>query len=76
VRSVLPGPKIVFRPVHKKGSANLGKGLANVTTKSVQRQSKGQFEMKLKFVFVSECLSKLLKKKVLRKFSSAPFLPL
>jgi hypothetical protein len=55
VISVLPGPEIVFRPVHKKSSANLGKGLANVTKKSMQRQLKGQFEMKFKFVFVLEC---------------------
>jgi hypothetical protein len=61
---VLPGPEIVFGLYIKKSSANLGKGSANVTKKSMQRQPKGQFEMKFKFVFVSECLSKLLKNKL------------
>jgi hypothetical protein len=38
---VLPGPEIVFRPVHQKSSANLEKGSANVTKKINAASAKG-----------------------------------
>ncbi len=43
------------------------KSSANVTKKSMQRQPNGQIEMKLNLVFVSECLSGLLKNKLFYK---------
>jgi hypothetical protein len=58
---VLPGPEIVFRPVHRNKSANFGKSLANFTTTSLQPSAKGSMKNDNINYFVSESLP-LLKK--------------
>jgi hypothetical protein len=54
-----PGPEIVFRPVLQKRQFNI--------------HTKGQFEMKLKFFFVSESASVTINKELLQKIFSGPF---
>jgi hypothetical protein len=59
--SVLPGPEIFFRPVHQKNSV-LGEVRPIGQKCQFNLHMKGQFEMKLKFFFVSGSVSVLLNK--------------
>ncbi len=62
---MLPGPEIVFRPVHQKSLANFGKSSANLIKTSMQHTHKGLIQNEVKVFFVSECVSVQLNKELL-----------